>query len=128
MQKTTIQRLKAVYRTISDYDSIPKLRDKANWNNANKFGFLKGMIEYGQTQHLTELDNLLKNQKNWAKLDNFIDRMFEFYIVPFHKSYSASRAVSTLPPGHLTAASSKTGSTSSSVRNYITSRVPRAIL
>ena len=122
MATKRLQRLQDIYPDISDYDAIPIHRSKSKWKNTNKFGFLKGMIEYGRlTQHLTELDNLLvnppDNPETYEKIDDFIDRVFDFYIRTFHKdqnSRPASRASSRPASRPTTRVASKASSRAAS--------------
>jgi hypothetical protein len=110
-------------------EDLPTQRPKSEWKPHNKFGFFVGIVQEGDDQHVTLLNDLLNNNKfteqqefsSTTQLANpqhsptFIDIMFAYYILPFHKNYSDSSSCHT-------PASSRPPSRANSVENvqYVT--------
>ena len=88
--KITIKQLLKEYYKI-DSESLPKRREKPEWNNENKLGFLLGIIEYGQVSHLVQLYELLSSLQFEPQENQFIDRMFGYYIAPFQTNDHVGR-------------------------------------
>ncbi|OAJ45434.1 hypothetical protein BDEG_28574 [Batrachochytrium dendrobatidis JEL423] len=79
-------------------------RVKSEWQDDNKRGLFLGIIQEGETSHITRLHNLLtanqfaEQQEFSTKIQladpkhhcTFIDDMFGYYILPFHKDYNDS--------------------------------------
>ena len=93
----TIQLLQKHFPDFA-YD-IPESKTKSEWNSRNKCGFLLGIVVYGEEEHVAQIrtilsrsDNLTETQEdedNRNKLiDDFIENSFQYYIKPFHKSYT----------------------------------------
>ena len=92
-----IQLLKSYFQDFR-YD-IPESKIKSEWTSRNKCGFLLGIAEYGERDHVDRLSTILKTKEcsnegeedkmNRSNLlEAFINDMFEYYIESFHKSYS----------------------------------------
>ncbi|KAK6098740.1 hypothetical protein MT418_8436 [Batrachochytrium dendrobatidis] len=127
--KTATTQLLNEYYQIST-QAIPTQRVKSEWQDDNKRGFFLGIIQEGETSHTTQLHDLLaanqfaEQQQFSTKVQladsehprTFIDEMFEYYILPFHKDYNDSSSCHT-------PASSKTPSRTNSARNI--SNVPK---
>ncbi|EGF83571.1 hypothetical protein BATDEDRAFT_22381 [Batrachochytrium dendrobatidis JAM81] len=89
--------------------AIPTQRAKSEWQDDNKRGFFLGIIQEGETSHTTQLHDLLaanqfaEQQQFSTKVQladsehprTFIDEMFEYYILPFHKDYNDSSSCHT---------------------------------
>jgi hypothetical protein len=81
----------------------PEQRPKGKWVVNNKLGFFLGIIQYGTEAHLKKLLELLRIEKfeegqMFSKTNEtrtFIDEMFDFYILPFHGSYSIGSRCNT---------------------------------
>ena len=71
-------------------DSVPEAREKSKWEPENNFGFLLGIIAYGMATHRTQLHSLLVSRQFKDTEHAFIDSMFDYYILPFHKSYNSN--------------------------------------
>ena len=76
-------------------ERIPQQRQKAQWQPENNLGFFTGIVQFGIDDHVEELLKLLQSngfqeqQLFSMQLEpTFIDRMFDWYIMPFHKSYN----------------------------------------
>ncbi len=90
----TVRLLKEFYPSCAE--GIPQQRQKAHWQAENKLGFFMGLINYGIDTHVEDLLQILQTggfqeQQLFSKpIDEptFIDRMFDWYIMPFHKSYN----------------------------------------
>ncbi|EGF84361.1 hypothetical protein BATDEDRAFT_36544 [Batrachochytrium dendrobatidis JAM81] len=88
---------------------LPTQRAKSEWQDDNKRGFFLGIIQEGETSHTTQLHDLLaanqfaEQQEFSTKVQladsehprTFIDEMFEYYILPFHKNYNSSSSCHT---------------------------------
>ncbi|EGF82469.1 hypothetical protein BATDEDRAFT_86277 [Batrachochytrium dendrobatidis JAM81] len=84
-------------------------RVKSEWQDDNKRGLFLGIIQEGETSHITRLHNLLtanqfaEQQEFSTKIQladpkhhcTFIDDMFGYYILPFHKDYNDSSSCHT---------------------------------
>ena len=81
--KTATKQLLKEYYKI-ETESLPEYKDKLHWNDENKLGFLLGIIHYGQDSHLLELHDLLLTEQ--FENNDFIDRMFNYYIVLFQST------------------------------------------
>jgi len=85
-----IRLLKEFYPDCAE--GIPPQRQKSQWLAENKLGFFMGLINYGIDTHINELLQLLQTgrfqEQQLFKEQTFIDRMFEWYILPFHKNYN----------------------------------------
>ncbi|EGF76353.1 hypothetical protein BATDEDRAFT_28539 [Batrachochytrium dendrobatidis JAM81] len=98
----TTQLLNEYYQISTQ--AIPTQRVKSEWQDDNKRGFFLGIIQEGETSHITRLHNLLtanqfaEQQEFSTKIQladpkhhcTFIDDMFGYYILPFHKDYNDS--------------------------------------
>ncbi|EGF76634.1 hypothetical protein BATDEDRAFT_30854 [Batrachochytrium dendrobatidis JAM81] len=101
--KTATTQLLNEYYQIST-QAIPTQRVKSEWQDDNKRGLFLGIIQEGETSHITRLHNLLtanqfaEQQEFSTKIQladlkhhcTFIDDMFGYYILPFHKDYNDS--------------------------------------
>ncbi|EGF78479.1 hypothetical protein BATDEDRAFT_26531 [Batrachochytrium dendrobatidis JAM81] len=101
--KTATTQLLNEYYQIST-QAIPTQRVKSEWQDDNKRGLFLGIIQEGETSHITRLHNLLaanqfaEQQQFSTKIQladpehhcTFIDDMFGYYILPFHKDYNDS--------------------------------------
>lgn len=83
-QKVATLELLLVHYNKLNNDPLPQSNPKSEWNLDNKFGFLKGIIEYGLDIHINKLHNLLSSDESQ---ESFIDELFDFYIRPFHQHY-----------------------------------------
>ncbi|OAJ37316.1 hypothetical protein BDEG_21351 [Batrachochytrium dendrobatidis JEL423] len=106
--KTATTQLLNEYYQIST-QAIPTQRAKSEWQDDNKRGFFLGIIQEGETSHTTQLHDLLaanqfaEQQEFSTKVQladsehprTFIDEMFEYYILPFHKNYNSSSSCHT---------------------------------
>jgi hypothetical protein len=111
MELTTTQRLAAFYELDALPQVLPTQRRKGAWKAENKFGFFSGVLQYGLESHTTQLGLLLqgsrfKEQQLFTSplhrkllgekyIPTFIDEMFDFYILPFHKSPAGSSSNSS---------------------------------
>ena len=64
-------------------EKSPKNRERSKWIKENKFGFLLGIVEYGQDSLVNELYNLLKSKEFKRKEKEIIDKMYDFQIRVF---------------------------------------------
>ncbi|KAK5667882.1 hypothetical protein QVD99_004933 [Batrachochytrium dendrobatidis] len=106
--KTAATQLLNGYYNIHTSD-LPTQRAKSEWQDDNKRGFFLGIIQEGETSHTTQLHDLLaanqfaEQQEFSTKVQladsehprTFIDEMFEYYILPFHKNYNSSSSCHT---------------------------------
>ncbi|OAJ37694.1 hypothetical protein BDEG_21690 [Batrachochytrium dendrobatidis JEL423] len=106
--KTATTQLLNEYYQIST-QAIPTQRVKSEWQDDNKRGLFLGIIQEGETSHITRLHNLLtanqfaEQQEFSTKIQladpehprTFIDDMFGYYILPFHKDYNDSSSCHT---------------------------------
>ncbi|EGF78781.1 hypothetical protein BATDEDRAFT_26739 [Batrachochytrium dendrobatidis JAM81] len=106
--KTATTQLLNEYYQIST-QAIPTQRVKSEWQDDNKRGLFLGIIQEGETSHITRLHNLLttnqfaEQQEFSTKVQladpkhprTFIDDMFGYYILPFHKDYNDSSSCHT---------------------------------
>ncbi|OAJ37686.1 hypothetical protein BDEG_21682 [Batrachochytrium dendrobatidis JEL423] len=106
--KTATTQLLNEYYQIST-QAIPTQRVKSEWQDDNKRGLFLGIIQEGETSHITRLHNLLtanqfaEQQEFSTKIQladpehprTFIDKMFGYYILPFHKDYNDSSSCHT---------------------------------
>ena len=94
-----VELLKSYYQDFT-YDT-PQSKVKSEWTSRNKCGFLLGIALYGQAEHVTQLQTILTRNENISEtieheaersnlLEAFANDMFEYYIEPFHKSYSSA--------------------------------------
>jgi hypothetical protein len=81
---------------------LPTQRIKSQWQAENKRGFFLGIIQQGKDSHIIRLYQLLASDVFTAQQEfsstsqmadpnhtrSFIDELFEYYILPFHKDYS----------------------------------------
>jgi 5-methylcytosine-specific restriction endonuclease McrA len=81
--------LKAYYN-IQDADQIPEQRVKSLWKPQNKFGFLYGIIQYGEENNIREIEKSLSSGEFQNNEQEFIERLYARYIQPF-KLYNGSR-------------------------------------
>jgi hypothetical protein len=69
-------------------------KPKSEWTTENKYWFFWAVLTYGIIQHTEELQKFLKNdeferQQVFSSEEfTFIDKLFNHYILPFHKSYN----------------------------------------
>ncbi|KAJ8326055.1 hypothetical protein O5D80_005421 [Batrachochytrium dendrobatidis] len=103
----TTQLLNEYYQISTQ--AIPTQRVKSEWQDDNKRGLFLGIIQEGETSHITRLHNLLtanqfaEQQEFSTKIQladpehhcTFIDDMFGYYILPFHKDYNDSSSCHT---------------------------------
>lgn len=103
----TIELLQEYYNINTE--TLPPTRIKSLWEADNKYGFFMGIIRHGQYQHISRLHFLLnsnqfdQHQEFSTKRQltdpqhqpSFIDIMFAYYILPFHKSYSDASVCNT---------------------------------
>ena len=101
------QLLDSYYQIYSP--DLPTKRIKAQWQADNKRGFFLGIIQEGEASHITRLHHLLDSNQftpqqefstNLQRSDSkhtrtFIDEMFNYYILPFHKDYCDSSSCHT---------------------------------
>ena len=75
-------------------DKLPLQACKSEWKKENVFGFLMGVVEYGDETHVNELNAMLQSipqaeaQKRSflkEKQERYIDRFYDYYISPFLK-------------------------------------------
>ncbi|OAJ40196.1 hypothetical protein BDEG_23960 [Batrachochytrium dendrobatidis JEL423] len=106
--KTATTQLLNEYYQIST-QAIPTQRVKSEWQDDNRRGLFLGIIQEGETSHITRLHNLLtanqfaEQQEFSTKIQladpkhhcTFIDDMFGYYILPFHKDYNDSSSCHT---------------------------------
>ncbi|KAJ8327748.1 hypothetical protein O5D80_004084 [Batrachochytrium dendrobatidis] len=106
--KTAATQLLNGYYNIHTSD-LPTQRAKSEWQDDNKRGFFLGIIQEGEISHTTQLHDLLaanqfaEQQEFSTKVQladsehprTFIDEMFEYYILPFHKNYNSSSSCHT---------------------------------
>ncbi|EGF80087.1 hypothetical protein BATDEDRAFT_30007 [Batrachochytrium dendrobatidis JAM81] len=106
--KTATTQLLNEYYQIST-QAIPTQRVKSEWQDDNKRGLFLGIIQEGETSHTTQLHDLLtanqfaEQQEFSTKVQladpkhhcTFIDDMFGYYILPFHKNYNSSSSCHT---------------------------------
>jgi hypothetical protein len=78
-----------------NWEYIPQQREKSKWKPENNFGFLLGIIAFGMDIHKTQLHSLLVSRQFKDQESAFIDSMFDYYIRPFHKSYTDSESCHT---------------------------------
>jgi hypothetical protein len=78
-------------------EGIPQQRQKAQWQPENKLGFFMGIVQFGIDAHVEELLQLLQTNGfqeqqlfSMPLEPTFIDRMFDWYIMPFNKSYNCN--------------------------------------
>ncbi|OAJ38656.1 hypothetical protein BDEG_22565 [Batrachochytrium dendrobatidis JEL423] len=124
--KTATTQLLNEYYQIST-QAIPTQRVKSEWQDDNKRGLFLGIIQEGETSHITRLHNLLtanqfaEQQEFSTKIQladpehhcTFIDDMFGYYILPFHKDYNDSSS------WHTPVSSNPTSRTNSDDLDYV---------
>jgi len=96
-------------------EKLPPPRARSQWQDDNKRGFFLGLIEHGEETHIQRLYELLKDlddakrktfneQQTFTKLTEvgvsdasptFIDEMFAYYILLYHRSYSGAASCHT---------------------------------
>ena len=88
---------------------LPVQRVRSHWQPENKRGFFLGVIQQGESRHINQIHHLLasaqfKEQQilsTNSQLANplhhrtFIDDLFAYYILPFHKDYNDSSSCHT---------------------------------
>jgi hypothetical protein len=106
--KREVSQLLDKYYQISS-QSIPPQRIKAYWQADNKRGLFLGIIHKGEVSHIARLHDLLaanlfeahQEFSTTTQLTNqqhprtFLDEMFTYYVLPFHKQYSDSSSCHT---------------------------------
>jgi hypothetical protein len=85
---TVIAKLMDFYHT-KDENTVPNQRVRSKWTNENKFGFLRGIVEYGNAADIEELSIIVDSCDRNA-VDRFIARSFAFYIDPFKRLHAGS--------------------------------------
>jgi len=79
----TIRQLLQQYYNISHPEILPAQRQKSQWENDNKFGFLNGIVEFGKEPHHQKLYELLSHNLFQQEEEFFINEMYDLYILPF---------------------------------------------
>ena len=103
--KTAATQLLDNYYQIHTSD-LPTQRTKSQWQAENKRGLFLGIIQEGEDSHIIQLHHLLTTNQftqqqefsttsQLADPRTFIDDMFAYYILPFHKDYSESSSCHT---------------------------------
>jgi hypothetical protein len=65
-------------------EQVPQQREKPEWIEENKFGFLLGVLHHGTNTHVAQLHSLLSSNSMQETEAWTIHVLFEFYIGPFH--------------------------------------------
>lgn len=73
----------------------PQKKEKWEWGEDNNFGFLLGLVEHGEEEHIDHLYSSLTLDQFTNEKQDFIDEMFAYYIWPFHKNYGKKCAASS---------------------------------
>ena len=104
VMKAAVRHLLEAFYPTSDPTKGPEKRVKSEWRADNKRGFFLGIIQDGDDEHVNRLHELLDEEHFHEQQEfssglqlateghslTFIDEMFAFYIMPFHKGYSDS--------------------------------------
>ena len=108
--KENAQKLLDNYYQIHTLD-LPTKRPKSQWQAENKRGFFLGIIQEGEDSHIIRLHDLLVTDQFTPEqefsttsqladpqhLGTFIDELFAYYILPFHKVYTDASSCHTPP-------------------------------
>ena len=96
MNSTETKQLLQQYYNLPS-ENLPQQREQKDWKPENNFGFLLGIIAHGHPVHIIQLHELLITKQFKEQEQSFINAMFDYYVRPFHKSYTSSESSRTSP-------------------------------
>ena len=91
LKEQTTALLKSLYSRLDDGKSVKPLKNyKAKWNESNTYGFLLGIIEYGEEQDIITLNQKLKETVSITDVEfiKTINDLYTIYVYPFHQDCS----------------------------------------